>query len=104
MAVTSPLTKTNLRIIQPCEDYAQFHKHKKYDPSFKGIPYLFSPIVFETLGAINLEGANVLSQVFVGLTVWVASSALTVAEVGLVFRATSSGQSLKQSSIALTAE
>ena len=40
VAVTSPLNKTNLRIIQPCEDYAQFHKHKKYDPSFQGNPLL----------------------------------------------------------------
>jgi hypothetical protein len=64
IAVTSSLNKTNVRVVQPCEEYAQFQKHKKYDVSFKGAPYLFSPMVFETLGAINMEGAKVLSQLF----------------------------------------
>ena len=41
-----------------------FRKHRKYDLSFEGLPFLFSPLVFETLGAINLEGAKVLSQLF----------------------------------------
>ena len=64
VAVTSSLNKSNVRIIQPCEDYAEFQKHKKYDVSFEGVPYLFSPLVFETLGAINHEGSRILSQLF----------------------------------------
>ena len=32
--------------------------------SFEGVPYLFTPMVFETLGAINVEGGKILSQLF----------------------------------------
>ena len=49
MAVTSSLNRTNIRITQPCEEYAEVQKHKKYDMNFEGVPYLFTPMVFETL-------------------------------------------------------
>ena len=39
-------------------------KHKKYDASFEGQPYLFAAVVFETTGAINEEGVGVLRQLF----------------------------------------
>ena len=64
VAVTSSLNRTNIRITQPCEEYAEVQKHKKYDVSFEGVPYLFTPMVFETLGAINVEGGKILSQLF----------------------------------------
>jgi hypothetical protein len=64
VAVTSSLSKGNVGIGQPCEVYAEQQKHKKYDASFEGKPYLFSPVVLETLGPINSEGCQVLSQLF----------------------------------------
>jgi len=64
VAVTSPLAQTSLRLITPCEDYAATHKHAKYDASFVGTDYLFSAMVFETLGAVNTEGEEVLKQLF----------------------------------------
>ena len=42
--------------------YAAQQKHGKYDASFRGKNYLFAAVVFETTGAINEEGARVLSQ------------------------------------------
>src|SRR5690348_16342810 len=62
VAVTSPFTQKAVRSASPCEDYAAHQKHGKYDASFLGKPYLFSAVVFETTGAINEEGARVLSQ------------------------------------------
>ena len=53
-----------MRIIEPCEDYASIRKHAKYDASFVSTEYMFSPMVFETLGAINTEGEEVLKQLF----------------------------------------
>ena len=53
-----------MRLIQPCEEYAEHQKHKKYDASFKDQPFDFSPVVFETLGAINQEGARIMSDLF----------------------------------------
>ncbi len=44
--------RTNVRLLSPCE-YAVRHKHAKYDADFRGKSFLFSPVVFETLGAIN---------------------------------------------------
>ena len=54
--MTSPLSKTSLRVINPCEDYGELRKHRKYDVSFEGTDYTFCAMVFETLGAINGEG------------------------------------------------
>jgi len=64
LAVTSPLIKSSMRIKAPCEDYATNQKHRKYDVSFEGTDYSFCAMVFETLGAINEEGALVLRQLF----------------------------------------
>ena len=64
VAVTSPLAASQVRTAEPCEWYAANRKHKKYDASFEGTDYLFSAVVFETLGAINSEGEDVLKQLF----------------------------------------
>ena len=63
VAVTSPLAQSCVRIIEPCEDYAAIRKHAEYDTGFKDTEYIFSPMVFETLGAINTEGEEVLKQI-----------------------------------------
>ena len=62
VAVTSPFNRKAVRSSSPCEDYAAQQKHGKYDASFRGKNYLFAAVVFETTGAINEEGARVLSQ------------------------------------------
>ena len=64
VAVTSPLAQSCVRIIEPCEDYAAIRKHKKYDASSVNTESLFSALVFETLGAVNTEGEEVLKQLF----------------------------------------
>ena len=38
--------------------------HPAYDLSFVGTNYLFSAMVFETLGAINTEGEELLQMLF----------------------------------------
>jgi hypothetical protein len=62
VAVTSPFNKKALMKNSPCEDYAHYSKHGKYDASFRGRPYSFAAVVFETTGAINEEGESVLRQ------------------------------------------
>ena len=62
VAVTSPLAPT--RMVAPCEWCAATQKHAKYDLSFVGTNYLFSAMVFETLGAINTEGEELLPMLF----------------------------------------
>ena len=64
VAVCSALAPTYVRMIEPCEWYATNRKHGKYDASFESTNYLFSAVVFETLGAINSEGEEVLKQLF----------------------------------------
>jgi hypothetical protein len=64
VAVTSPFAASQVRLSSPCDHYAAAQKHKKYDASFEGQPYLFAAVVFETTGAINEEGAGVLKQLF----------------------------------------
>jgi hypothetical protein len=64
VAVTSPLASTYLRTKDPCERYAAVEKHGKYDESFIGTDYFFSAVIFETLGAINVEGEEVMKQLF----------------------------------------
>jgi hypothetical protein len=64
VAVTSPLAATQLRFVQPCEEYAATRKHGKYDASFEGADFDFSAMVWETLGAINIEGEDLLRQLF----------------------------------------
>jgi hypothetical protein len=64
VAVTSPLAATYVRKQEPCEWYAGSQKHDKYDAGFKDTNYFFTPMVFETLGAINVEGEEVLRTIF----------------------------------------
>ena len=63
-AVTSPLILSSVRLPEPCEEYATNQKHKKYDLSFEETQYEFCAMVFETLGAINEEGQDVLRCLF----------------------------------------
>ena len=64
VAVTSALAPTYVRMDAPCEYYAATRKHGKYDRSFVGTNYISSAMVFETSGAINLEGEEVLRMLF----------------------------------------
>ena len=64
VAVTSPLLKGSVRLFKPCEEYAATQKHGKYDKDFEGVHYSFAAMVWETLGAINVEGEEVLRQIF----------------------------------------
>jgi hypothetical protein len=64
VAVTSPLSTSHLCHPEPCEWYAAKQKHSKYDVSFEGTDYIFSAMVFETLGAVNTEGEELLRQLF----------------------------------------
>jgi hypothetical protein len=64
VAVTSPLIASQVRLVEPCEEYAARRKHAKYDASFEGQDYFFSAIVWETLGAVNAEGEDLLRQIF----------------------------------------
>ena len=64
VAVTSPLADTCVRMEEPCEWYAATQKHGKYDLSFADTNYVFSAMVFETLGAINKEGEELLRMLF----------------------------------------
>ena len=64
VAVTRALAGTYVRMEAPCEYYAATRKHGKYDRSFVGTNYIFSVMVFETLGAINSEGEEVLRMLF----------------------------------------
>jgi hypothetical protein len=64
VAVTSPITKTSVRLNNPCEEYGITQKHRKYDASFVGTNYSFCAMIFETLGAVNQEGEEVLRQLF----------------------------------------
>jgi hypothetical protein len=64
VAVICPLAASHLNQEEPCEDYAVLHKHARYDESFKGSDYDFAAMVFETSGAVNSEGLQVLKQIF----------------------------------------
>jgi len=70
VAVTSPLQKASVRLISPCEEYATVQKHGKYDKDFEGVHYSFAAMVWETLGAVNVEGEEVLRQVFSFAAKW----------------------------------
>ena len=63
VAVTSPFTAMNVGLAEPCEAYA-VKKHAKYDADFKGTGHDFAAVVFETTGAVNTEGSQVLLQLF----------------------------------------
>jgi hypothetical protein len=64
VAVTSPLNSHQVRVESPCEEYAAVNKHGKYDASFEGKDFDFCPVVWETLGAVNVEGEDLLRQIF----------------------------------------
>ena len=61
VAVTSPLASS---ISEPCESYATWKKHAYYDDDFKGTAFEFAAMVFETTGGVNIEGLEVLRQLF----------------------------------------
>src|SRR3569832_1415384 len=62
VAVISPLAASHITQEKPCESYASQRKHAYYDEGFKGTNYDFVAMVFETSGAVNLEGLNTLKQ------------------------------------------
>src|ERR1043165_6218847 len=64
VAVICPLTATRVTLTSPCDVYPATQKHRKYDEGFRGQPYIFAAVVFETTGAVNEEGAGVLRQLF----------------------------------------
>ena len=47
---------------QPCESYASQRKHNYYDQGFVGTNFDFVAMVFETSGAVNVEGLNIIKQ------------------------------------------
>ena len=53
-----------MRFESPCEEYAETQKHGKYDKSFAETNFSFCAMVWETLGALNSEGEEVLRQIF----------------------------------------
>ena len=63
VAVTSPFAAQHLKKESPCEYYAESYKHAKYQKDFVGTEYLFAAVVWETTGAINAEGEDVLKQI-----------------------------------------
>ena len=60
----SPFATSHLKEQEPCEAYANGHKHARYDEGFKDSNYDFVPMVFETTGAVNAEGLVILKQIF----------------------------------------
>jgi hypothetical protein len=64
VAITSALGKSAIGRESPCEEYALTQKHGKYDKSFAETNYSFCAMVWETLGALNSEGEEVLRQIF----------------------------------------
>lgn len=60
VAVICPMA--HVRDAEPCESYATLHKHARYDAAFKVSNYDF--MVFETSGAVNGEGLDILRQIF----------------------------------------
>ena len=48
---------------EPCESYAKTQKTDRYAPAFEKSDYDFTPVVFETSGAVNKEGESVLKQI-----------------------------------------
>ena len=55
--MTSSVNASNVESKSPCEAYAQYRKHAKYDKDFKECDsHIFGTVVWETCGAINSEG------------------------------------------------
>jgi hypothetical protein len=63
VAVICPLVATHMREEVPCESYAESRKHARYDKAFRGSNYDFAAMVFETSGAVNDEGRNIMRQI-----------------------------------------
>ena len=64
MLPSPPLAAYNLSCEEPCERYAETHKHNYYDKDFKGTAFEFAAMIFETTGAVNSEGLDLLRQLF----------------------------------------
>ena len=62
VAVICPLAASHLQQEEPCELHAERQKHKRYDAGFKGSRYEFAAMVFETSGAVNSEGNDIIKQ------------------------------------------
>jgi hypothetical protein len=63
VAVTSPFSKTNLRLESPADVYG-LKKHAKYDKGFVGTDHLFCAVVLETTGGVSDEGLSFFRQLF----------------------------------------
>ena len=64
VAVTCPMSSSNLSRDSPAEYCAAHLKHLKYDKDFVGTNFDFSALIFESTGAVNREGSEFLSQLF----------------------------------------
>jgi hypothetical protein len=62
VAVICPVAASHIDQEEPCEVYAVRQKHALYDEGFRGSRYDFAAMVFETSGAVNEEGRNILRQ------------------------------------------
>ena len=62
--MTCPFSASNLNRDSPAEYVAAHVKHRKYDEDFKDTNYDFSALLFESTGAVNREGKEVLKQLF----------------------------------------
>ena len=62
VAVICPLAASHVDSAEPCEEYARLHKHNRYDASFVNSRGDFVAMVFETSGAVNEEGENIMKQ------------------------------------------
>ena len=63
VAVICPVGPSHVKKEAPCEDYAATQKHDRYDAGFVDSHYDFAAMVFETSGAVNEEGRNILKQI-----------------------------------------
>ena len=70
VAVICPLAASHLHQEEPCEIYAERQKHKRYDAGFKGSRYEFAAMVFETSGAVNSEGNDIVKQLIQARVRW----------------------------------
>lgn len=62
VAVVCPVALSHVNEESPCEAHA-LRKHDRYDRGFIGSRYDFAAMVFETSGAVNLEGMNIMRQI-----------------------------------------
>lgn len=63
VAVICPVAPSHVNEAVPCETYAAKRKHNRYDAGFRGSRFDFAAMVFETSGAVNVEGMNILRQI-----------------------------------------